>query len=163
MKIGIDVDGVIADSPFTPREDRTTDYYLALPAYKGAAATVNKLSANHDVWIISARCYTEAWISTVEWLKDIGVYLPRLKGVITGVEHKIPICSGLEIAYLFDDNPKAENQLYLTEHILVKNPIWPENLELYEDRRDIYRVESINQIPDFLKREEQNAAGQNGF
>jgi len=80
MKLGFDLDGVIADGKYLdlskiPIEKDALGLYETLAPYEVSTPKIwNALCKEHDIWIITARgsgkqsSFKESFISVVDWL-----------------------------------------------------------------------------------------------
>ena len=108
MRLSFDMDGVLADGQYVPEEKRTPEFYLTLaPISDLARRTVNALSRNHTVYIISSRHFADATRTTQQWLWRNGFILEDLAGVLCGIpiDQKVDLCNMLGVRYHVDDDP----------------------------------------------------------
>jgi len=112
LRIGLDIDGVIAEYKEIAPEDRTTATYNKLkPVSPEVMATFAALAMCCEVFLISSRRYPEAQMHTLKWLKD---WLPEwAKGVrfelLTDVapKDKWMVVEALKLDVLVDDNEEV--------------------------------------------------------
>ena len=109
-----DVDGVLADGHYIPSWDRFPEVYLRLGVRDSdMAATLNQLSATHNVYLVSGRRFDDAVRVTRQWLEWVGVDVGALCGVVCGVPRllKARVAELLGTQLHFDDDPVVCQQL----------------------------------------------------
>ena len=114
LRIGLDIDGVIAEYKDILPEDRTPDVYDKLkPVSSEVMATFAALAMCYEVFLISSRRYSGTQAYTLRWLE---YWLPDwAKGVrfelLTDVAptQKWLVANALKLDALLDDNEEVFN------------------------------------------------------
>lgn len=119
-KISFDVDGVIAEGGWVPRENRTNAFYSRKKVLNAEVIpSIIHLSMMYDIYIISTRGHEMANLGLRAWLTlGLGLHMDTIAGVITypGTREDIerdpddPMDKGLVVRALgiavhFDDSP----------------------------------------------------------
>ena len=113
MLVTCDVDGVICNGAYTPRDIRTPGYYLGLEPVPDAAKWLTKLTqAGVDIEYITSRSYRGAYDSTIQWMRARGI--PTGKALHVGVAawEKPQLSQKLYAEFHIDDNPLTNLILY---------------------------------------------------
>ncbi len=110
LRIGLDIDGVIAQYKDIPLDHRTADVYDKLKPVSEEVMTMFAFLADHyTVFLVSSRRYHSAQEHTLEWLKrhlpswDKDIRFELLTDVAP--DEKWMIAHALKLDYLVDDNP----------------------------------------------------------
>lgn len=133
MRIGFDMDGVIASGEHLEQPERAYDTYMKLdPMSKDIHKYWKQVLQAHECYIITARSFPDALDSVLDWLNIEGLALPR--GIITAVNQidKCAIAMAMNLDMHFDDSPTVANcfwglPLDNGAFGFVDNPAWPRN------------------------------------
>ncbi len=111
LRLGLDIDGVIAEYRDIPPEDRTLATYDKLkPVSPEVMEAFADLADSYEVFLISSRQYRDAQEHTLLWLERhlCETYFWRARfELLTNVapNEKWMIARALKLDYLVDDNP----------------------------------------------------------
>lgn len=107
LRIGLDIDGVIAEYKDIPPEDRTPDVYDKLkPVSPEVMATFAALAMCYEVFLVSSRRYPDAQGHTRTWLnRHLGGAHGLDYELLTDVapDEKWMVAKALKLDYLLDD------------------------------------------------------------
>jgi len=149
-RLVLDIDGVLANGQYIPENERTVDKFIILNRlYK--EIYFQELSRIYDIYLITARTFTDAYWWTNKWLGFSSVFM---KGLFTGIRasEKASIIMALHPTVVVDDSPivmdSLRSEFVHPELILFDNPFWPEN-QAY-DRSGVLRVKSWDELYNYL-------------
>lgn len=162
MRLGFDLDGVIADGKYLdlskiPIGQDVYSLYQDLDPYEPATVAIwNALCKDHDIWIITARGsgkqspFRNSLKSVVDWLNGQGMLFPR--GIFTGVRKsdKIWLCQDMNLDMYIDDSTscfEAYNPTFSTQMLLMNNPLARDNQEFKHPF-----IPRVNSWPELLGR-----------
>lgn len=122
MLVTFDIDGVVCNGEYTPRDIRTPEYYLGLEPIAGAQRGLVKLAKEGvHVEYITSRAYKGAYDMTIQWMRQHGI--PTGKGLHIGVEawEKPRMADTLGAHYHVDDHPMVN--MILRRYVDGMDPI----------------------------------------
>lgn len=162
MRLGFDLDGVIADGKYLdlskiPIGQDVYSLYQDLDPYEPATVAIwNALCKDHDCWIITARGsgkqspFKNSLDSVIDWLQNRNFTLPR--GIFTGVRKsdKTWLCQDMNLDMYIDDSTscfEAYNPTFSTRMLLMNNPLARDNQEFKHPF-----IPRVNSWPELLGR-----------
>jgi len=151
MKIGIDIDGVVADISNSIKEffninpEKIKDYdltkqgitqeklieflnpqtYKNMEPIKDAAESIKEISKYHQIYFISARNqYKEVKEHTIQWLQNNGFQFDK---VYCG-EDKKKVVQKEGIEFIIEDNPSEIKRLSQITRVIIFTQTWNTNI-----------------------------------
>ena len=132
--ISFDIDGVIAGGHYLQWWDRMPETYAALPVIEGAIDGLTRLTDRYNVYLVSGRRFADALTITRIWLREKGLDLRDLCGVIVGIPRMLKpiVIESLGSQLHFDDDPKV-TQMLGVRGVWFEGKEWPGWEELVQD------------------------------
>jgi len=145
VRLGLDMDGTIADGRFLP-PPRTRDVYMGLAPYDNNTVDIlTDIIHEHEVFIITARSEDRADRMIRDWFDIYNI--PQPTGIITNPhigshntenaiwKHRVLVALGAKV--MFDDSHTVWARQYAggVETLLVDNPYWEDNQKVVSEIR----------------------------
>jgi len=131
MRIVFDMDGTVTEGRFL-EPPRTYEMYMGLALYDADTVAIwNRLSRNHEMYIMTARSDYRADLMIYDYLVRNLMCIPT--SILTGIPQpqKWYLASQLYCDVMVDDSPNVATTVYdrKPEFILMDNPEWKKNQE----------------------------------
>lgn len=170
--IAVDVDGVLADTPYEKnKKKRTPEFYAGVPPLPKAIETLEKLCKKHTIVILTSRgnpdgtpglSAREAFELTKDWLIYYGIEMRYLNGIVAGIpsRDKLYVAHRLNCNFIVDDDPKVffTTQGYFREGVapgmkclLKEDKSWDTSWIKEKEFERVEQLKHFHKIGGFLK------------
>jgi hypothetical protein len=161
-----DADGVIVEAvdgiDNNPDARNVQAYFQKGLAPGFDVGAFNKLLSLDTIYVVSARSFPKAAAVLTDWLFSYGIDVDRLQGVLCaegtngrlheGSHRKADIVRWLGSDLHIDDHPDIIRELG-NRGVLVRNPLYPENIRAYErEHTDYYRARHLADVLQIIER-----------